>query len=205
MVRQIPALRFFPDTYFDTHKILCSKLRNDTLDAVMSARTAFFAHAQIARRKTDIVEDHNQLTFRVNLIKTDCLCQTFSAQIHISLWFEQQDLHAVHHSRSTKCFVFFFCYVNIILTCNCVNDIKTDVVTRFFVFFIRIAQTCNNIHTNLLTQTTQQESTAAIIVIYNHLSSDYKRILHLRQFRILKVDILQKTGEIEQVFRCIVR
>ena len=68
IVCQIPALRLFSDSNFDSLEVLSAQLCDNIFDAVMAARTSFFPYPDLSRFQTDIVIDHDQFFFRIDLI-----------------------------------------------------------------------------------------------------------------------------------------
>ena len=50
----------------DPQKILGAKLRDDIFDSVVAARAAFFTHAQLPRRQTDVIINDYQPLLRIH-------------------------------------------------------------------------------------------------------------------------------------------
>ena len=61
IIRQIHLRRLFSDTDLDSCKLLCAKLRNDILDAIVSTGTALRTDAKLADIQTDIIIDDDQI------------------------------------------------------------------------------------------------------------------------------------------------
>ena len=78
---------------------------NDTFYAVLSACTTGFTQAHRAQRNVQIVGYNEDMPY-LDLVEIDQRAHRFATQVHIGLWFSEDNFLAAHHAAGRLCLAF---------------------------------------------------------------------------------------------------
>ena len=145
MIDHGPASRRPSDANAHTRKILISHVGQNRLDAIVSTRASFPTDTHSTRRNIHIIM-HNHEILRPQLVPAQQRTNSPAAVIHISDWFDQDDLFCANAPFRDKCIELFLPIINAQMLCECIDEHKTNIMLCMGIFRPRIAQSCNDFH-----------------------------------------------------------
>ena len=144
-VGQLPALRLFAHADAQPREILPAQKADDRAHAVVRARAALFAHAQLAQRQVNVVVDQEQV-IHLRLIPRNQLRHALAGEVHKRLRLDEHQLFPADEALADLPVHRVFGELNMVLFAEHVNHVEADVVPCSGVFPARIAQTDHNEH-----------------------------------------------------------
>ena len=113
---------------------------DNIFQAVMAACTSLFPDTYLPRRQVNIVRDHDQLTFGIDLVVICQRADAFPASVHKGNGFYQNHFLSVNDSLSRQRPVLDTHHRNIIFLCQRVYHSKSGIMPGICIFFSRISK-----------------------------------------------------------------
>ena len=186
-VGQLPALRLFAHADAQPREILPAQKADDRAHAVVCARAALFAHAQLAQRQVDVVVDQKQV-IHLRLIPRNQLRHALAGEVHKRLRLDEHQLFPADEALAD---LPIKVYAGTDAICQIVEDSEIDIVLTAMVGYAGLKPTMNAIRARKPIALANKET----LVVAGELINDMAR---LSGTPILPVD-----SEHSAVFQCL--